>query len=175
MPRIFPVSDLFDRGKEPIRFEANAAEKTAISRAFELEGLTFLRAVLHTRMVGKILHVSGQVSARVTQTCVVSLELFEHDIDEAVDVRFSDDLAAIKDAATDIPGNEADWVDPPDPIEGDTLDLGALVLEHLALGIDPYPRKPGVAFDLQADDGGETDKSSPFEALRRLSGQGENS
>ncbi|MDP4595229.1 MAG: hypothetical protein NWT00_11830, partial [Beijerinckiaceae bacterium] len=68
MPRIFPVSDLFDRGKEPIRFEANAAEKTAISRAFELEGLTFLRAVLHTRMVGKILHVSGQVSARVTQT-----------------------------------------------------------------------------------------------------------
>ena len=27
------------------------------------------------------------------------------------------------------------------------IDLGALAAEFLALGLDPYPRKPGVAFD----------------------------
>ncbi len=59
--------------------------------------------------------------------------------------------------------------DPPDPIEGGRIDLGALVVEHLALEIDPFPRKPGVVFEPPA--GGEP--PSPFAALRDFKAKGE--
>jgi hypothetical protein len=45
------------------------------------------------------------------------------------------------------------------------IDLGALAIEFLILGIDPYPRKPGAKFeppqDLKPDPG-------PFAALAGL-------
>ena len=34
--------------------------------------------------------------------------------------------------------------DEPDPIIDGKIDLGALAAEFFALGLDPYPRKPGV-------------------------------
>ena len=173
MPRQFLAADLFDHGGQAIRFEADASEKPAIAAAFGLDDLRYLRAVLTVKPAGNILEVTGQVSARVTQTCVVSLEPFDYDVEEAVDVRFSDDPAALKEASTDIPGNEADWVDPPDPITGGTLDLGGLALEHLALGVDPYPRKPGVEFEHEANGAKDADTGSPFEALRVLAAKDE--
>lgn len=44
------------------------------------------------------------------------------------------------------------------------IDLGALTAEFLALGLDPYPRKPGVDFEPVASG----PESGPFDALRRL-------
>ena len=50
-----------------------------------------------------------------------------------------------------------------DPIVDGKIDLGALAAEFFALGLDPYPRKPGVAFEPHEDArGGE---QSPFAAL----------
>ncbi len=37
--------------------------------------------------------------------------------------------------------------EPPEPLVGGTVDLGAIATEFLILGIDPYPRKPGAEFD----------------------------
>ena len=39
--------------------------------------------------------------------------------------------------------------------------------EHLTLGLDPYPRKPGVAFAEPAPLGADAD-ASPFAALKTL-------
>jgi uncharacterized metal-binding protein YceD (DUF177 family) len=54
--------------------------------------------------------------------------------------------------------------DPPDEIEGGVVDLGAYVVEHLALALDPFPRKPGVEFEAPAQES----EPSPFAALARL-------
>ena len=43
------------------------------------------------------------------------------------------------------------------------IDLGAVVAEFLALGLDPYPRKPGVDFDFKDPADAEM---SPFAALK---------
>ena len=55
----------------------------------------------------------------------------------------------------------------PDEIVNGQIDLGALTAEFLALGLDPYPRKPGVDFSYQdpADE-----KDSPFAASRQAEG-----
>jgi hypothetical protein len=46
-----------------------------------------------------------------------------------------------------------------------TVDLGGLAVEFLLLGIDPYPRKPGVVFEATSI--GEA-SSHPFAALAKL-------
>ena len=43
--------------------------------------------------------------------------------------------------------------DEPDPIIGGKIDLGALAAEFFALGLDPWPRKPGAAFQWPDDEG----------------------
>jgi hypothetical protein len=53
--------------------------------------------------------------------------------------------------------------DEPDPIIDGKIDLGALTAEFFALGLDPYPRKPGAALDEEPANTEGTD--SPFAAL----------
>jgi hypothetical protein len=59
--------------------------------------------------------------------------------------------------------------EPPDEIVNGQVDLGALTAEFLALGLDPYPRKPGVDFNFED---GSAKPDSPFAALGRLKGEG---
>jgi len=73
------------------------------------------------------------------------------------------DFAAPGHAGANAPTHEG--ADPPDEIVNGRIDLGALTAEFLALGLDPYPRKPGVSFDETA----ASDRSdSPFAGLERL-------
>jgi len=110
--------------------------------------------------------VTGEVHAEITQVCVVSLEPFAASVDEPVDVRFVP--VEVAERARRAREDDAEIVevggeDPPDPIVDGKIDLGALAAEFFALGLDPYPRKPGVAFDPPQDaQGGE---ESPFAAL----------
>ena len=48
----------------------------------------------------------------------------------------------------------------------DKVDLGAYVVEDLSLAIDPFPRKPGVAFEAPE----QTGELSPFAVLAKLKG-----
>jgi uncharacterized metal-binding protein YceD (DUF177 family) len=103
--------------------------------------------------------VSGQLRARVTQTCVVSLEPFETQIHADIGVDF---------APSDAPSPTSLLQDdPPDPIINGQIDLGALAAEFLLLNLDLYPRKPGAVF-AEAEAGGErSEKISPFAVLLR--------
>jgi uncharacterized metal-binding protein YceD (DUF177 family) len=111
--------------------------------------------------------VTGEVHAELTQVCVVSLEPFAATVDEPIDVRFAPGEAA--ETARRVKDDETETVevgdeDPPDPIVDGKIDLGALAAEFLALGLDPYPRKPGVAFDPPKPQDG---RDSPFAALAK--------
>jgi hypothetical protein len=113
-------------------------------------------------------HVTGRVRARIGQTCVVSLDPIESDIDEAIDLIFAPpeqipQLAALVDEAAE---SDAEIPDPPEPIVNGVIDLGRLATDALFLGIDPYPRKPGVVFEqvIEAAD----PEDHPFAALKAL-------
>jgi uncharacterized metal-binding protein YceD (DUF177 family) len=89
------------------------------------------------------LHVTGTVSATVGQTCVVTLEPIEREINEAIDLVFKQ--AADNSASAGI-GLDMDRPEIEPLIDG-VVDLATLATEFLILGIDPYPRKPGAAFE----------------------------
>jgi hypothetical protein len=102
----------------------------------------------------------------VVQTCVVTLEPVESIIEEAVDLTFQPEGAS-GGAAGGLHAVDAE--DPPEMLRDGVVDLGAIATEFLLLGIDPYPRKPGVVFDAPAT--GDP-SSHPFAALGALKKDG---
>jgi uncharacterized metal-binding protein YceD (DUF177 family) len=109
------------------------------------------------------LHVVGRVSAAVGQTCVVTLEPLQNDIDEAIDLVFAPTSAsppALAGGEVEVPAEDA-----PEPLVGGKIDLGAIATEFLVLAIDPYPRKPDAVF--QPPPAGD-DSAHPFAALAAL-------
>jgi uncharacterized metal-binding protein YceD (DUF177 family) len=144
--------------------EASAAERAALAKLNDLPGVAALSAHFQISKWRRGVRVEGELKARVTQTCVVSLEPFEVEIDEPIDVKF---LPA-EDGG--VPPESMADEDAPDELVDGKVDLGALASEFLTLSLDPYPRKPGVAFEPPAE-GGEPD--SPFARLRALSNREE--
>jgi uncharacterized metal-binding protein YceD (DUF177 family) len=99
----------------------------------------------------------------VVQVCGVSLEPFETAIDAEFDVPF---VTEAPEQTPDPEERELSLVDleGPDVIDTGVIDLGAYVVEHLALELDPFPRKPGVEFEAPA----EEKEPSPFAVLAAL-------
>jgi len=62
--------------------------------------------------------------------------------------------------------------DVPDHFEGNEADLSDLIIETLALGIDPYPRLEGESVGIAGDPDHEDD--SPFAGLKALKIDGDN-
>lgn len=149
-----------------IRVEATEAERAALARDLDLPAIHALTARL--RVVGHPdrIRVTGRVSARLDQVCVVTLEPFETRLDEEVEVEFQ-----LPDRRR--PGSRELDLDPDavpvDEIAGDRIDLGTITAEFLALGLDPYPRKPGTAFEAPPEPAGS---DSPFARLASLRGDG---
>ena len=54
--------------------------------------------------------------------------------------------------------------DPPDMLEDDLLDLTGYAIEHLALDLDPFPRKPGAEFTPPPAE----PEASPFAVLAQF-------
>lgn len=154
LSRPIPVADLPPKGLD-VTVEASPEEREALARDFKLPAIHALTGTFHVTETRSGVHVSGHIDAAINQICVVTLEPFDSELREEVDVDFA------------APGkmDEQAGEDAPDEIVNGTVDLGALTAEFLALGLDPYPRKPGVDFTFEAaDDHAE----SPFAALAQL-------
>jgi uncharacterized metal-binding protein YceD (DUF177 family) len=162
LSRPVDVMNVPPQGTE-VHVEATAEECAALARDFKLEGIRALSGDFRLTSSAKGVHVAGRVKASVTQICVVTLDPFDSDIQEEVEVDFAESQGMPAE-----PPTEMHEYEPPDEIVNGQVDLGALTAEFLALGLDPYPRKPGVDFEYDAGDAG---KDSPFAALGKLRGK----
>jgi len=113
-------------------------------------------------------HVGGRVRARVGQTCVVTLDPIENDIDEEVDLIFAppEQIPQMADMVDEAAEGDVEIPDPPEPIVNGIIDLGRLATDALFLGVDPYPRRRDVVFEppvVPADP-----EDHPFAALKAL-------
>jgi len=159
LSRLVDVTKIPPRGQD-VHVEATAEECAALAQDFGLPGIHSLSGDYHLKTSAKGIHVAGVVKASITQICVTTLDPFDSAVEEEVEVDFAEPSGMPAEPPTDI--NE---YEPPDEIVNGQIDLGALTAEFLALGLDPYPRKPGVDFDYRdpADE-----KDSPFAALNKL-------
>jgi uncharacterized metal-binding protein YceD (DUF177 family) len=149
--------------------EADQAVRAAMAEVAGLRAVLSARASLDvTPQSGGRYHVVGHVRARIGQTCIVTLDPIENDIDEPIDLTFAppEQIPQLSDLVEDAAESDAEIRDPPEPIENGVIDLGRLATDALFLAIDPYPRKPDAVFEppVVPDD----PEDHPFAALKAL-------
>jgi uncharacterized metal-binding protein YceD (DUF177 family) len=149
--------------------EADRAQREAMAELAGLREILSARAALDvTPKSGGRVHVAGHVRARVGQTCVVTLDPIESEIDEPIDLIFAppEQIPQLADLVDDAAESDTEIPDPPEPIVNGLIDLGRLATDALFLGIDPYPRRPDAVFEppvVAADP-----EDHPFAALKAL-------
>ncbi|MCE9650222.1 MAG: DUF177 domain-containing protein [Parvibaculum sp.] len=166
------VADVPQNGTT-VPFEAKETVRVALAKRF---GLIELRAfkgkatIKPWRRHG--LSLEGTFTADLTQTCVATLEPLDAHLSEKFQLHYlpeemieRDAAAAEREIVVDVQSE-----DPPEPIVNGAIDVGEAMAELLAVAIDPYPRKPGVAFEGFADaaEEGEEKPANPFSALEKL-------
>ncbi len=149
---------------------ADAPVRATVAKLAGLRGLPRLNASFDLTRRGSGLHVVGSISATVGQNCVVTLEPLTNEVEETIDLVFEPPQQAVGTAEAEGQQHGVKW-DDPEPLVGGVVDLGALAIEFLILGLDPYPRKGGAVFDPPRD---STREQGPFAALGRLAKRQDN-
>jgi hypothetical protein len=149
--------------------EADRPVREAMAELAGLRDILSANASLDvTPKGGGRFHVGGRVRARVGQTCVVTLDPIENDIDEEVDLIFAppEQIPQMADMVDEAAEGDVEIPDPPEPIVNGIIDLGRLATDVLFLGVDPYPRRRDAVFEppvVAADP-----EDHPFAALKAL-------
>ncbi|OYW27002.1 MAG: DNA-binding protein [Caulobacter sp. 12-67-6] len=159
-----------DRGDVSLKLEPDADQRKAIAKQLGLVRLEEFSAEVYLSSWMDGAEVAGRLRARVIQLCSVSADDFE----DSIEARFT--VHVIPANSEHAPAEEGGELgldpeadDPPDVLEGDVIDVSGYVLEHLALELDPFPRKPGAVFENPLP----TAEISPFAALKALKPKGD--
>ena len=166
-PELWPVRLRLaevQRSSPVLELEADATHRAAIAKALDLLALHRFTARVRVAPWLDGLEIAARWQADIAQTCGVSLDAFDTALSGEFIVRaVPEGSSASGDAASEVTVDpEAE--DPPDLLDGDEVDIGAYLVEHLALEVDPFPRKPGVAFVPPPPES----PASPFAVLQAL-------
>ncbi len=123
---------------------ADPAELPAVAARLGVPAVQSARCEFRLRRIGGVIEAQGDLTASLTQQCVVSLDDFDSIMQEQFIVHF-------------VPAGTEDEEPEPDaldqiPFEGSMIDLGEAMVEQLALSLDPYPRRPGAEMPVEAAD-----------------------
>lgn len=160
-----PVINEFSRPLAVDRVPANGCYERIVAEPSECEavakriGVTLihtLSALVKADPWRKGIKMTGTLDVDLERESVVSLEQFRQSLRYEFTRYFMPSSATVPEEAEDI-----------DLIENGQIDMGEIVVETLALELDPYPRKPGEQFKA-VDAAAEPKPASPFAALSRL-------
>lgn len=154
---------------------ATPAECRALAERLELEAIERLEATVRLHRVrGEMIRVTGELSAAVVQTCVVTLDPVHNTVSERFEALFAPE-SLVPDYGDEI---EIDLdamtldEDVPEAMDRGRIDIGELTAQHLSLALDPYPRVPGVELPAIATEDEEEEEpeapANPFAVLERL-------
>ncbi len=134
------------------------AERAAIARRLDIPAVETLSGRVEIRPAQGGIALNGRIQASLVRLCVVTLEPVNETVDERFDLRFARGHAA--EAQTELLIDE----DTPEPLEGEEIDIGEVLVQQLALAMDPYPRRDGAV--VEKAEFGQTLDTSPFAVLK---------
>lgn len=181
-PWAYPIvaGDITNDAKDFL-IEANKADFPAIANSLNVLSVHEIKATLRIHRTKNSIRLRGQVSAVVEQSCVVTLEPVRQTLNEVIDRTFVANNTDIDPVFAKMNSNremmiDPEEIDPPEIVENGRLDLAAIALEHVIIGIDLYPRAPGADLsELAAVESVQTEeieRESPFAALAKLKSAG---
>jgi len=153
-----------ERRAVALRLDPTPAEQAALAAHLGLSGLSKLRFV--GRLVPEGRHdwrLTAEVSATVTQPCVITLAAVRTPLREDVMRHYMAELPPPGPGETEMP--EDDSIEPL-PAQ---IDLWAIASEALALALPPFPRAPGAVLGaISAAPPGAAPISAPLAGLAAL-------
>jgi uncharacterized metal-binding protein YceD (DUF177 family) len=156
-----------------IDFDVDEGTRAALARRFGILELQHLRGTASVRPFRKHgLTLDCRFEAVLAQPCVVTLDPMVQKVDESFTRRWLPEHLIELESSAD--GREilieAEGEDAPEPMTGGAINIGEAVAEALALAIDPYPRKPGVAYNTPPDVPGAAaeERPNPFAVLEKF-------
>ncbi len=160
------IDKLLPPGRE-MHIVPDAAGLTALTLVLQVAAVERFSATANVSPFRGGVRVQGNLHARIVQPSIVTFAPVTQDIDEPIDRVF---MPASDKPRNLLPGAEifVDLEDDvPDELDGPELDLTDLLIETIALAIDPYPRGPGESLEAM---GIKTDgeEFSPFASLKLL-------
>ncbi len=178
--RPVPVGDILHN---TLRMNVTATEEecAALAHRFGDIVISYLRGefnlMLPMKSAGEPIEkidVNGEIDARVIQQCVVTSD----PVETTIHASFSG-IVAISEPdliteTSDDDNDEEHTNDEPEflgIITDDTVDLGHILSEQLALELDPFPRKPEASFEgFQSgnSDDSANERPNPFAVLAKL-------
>jgi uncharacterized metal-binding protein YceD (DUF177 family) len=157
--------------------EAGPEERAALAARFGLVSIEAFTAEIELDWLpGRdFLRLRGRIRADAVQSCVVTLEPVRAAVDETVDILYAADPSGAE-AFDDDMTRDIEF------LEGDSLDIGEIAAEEMALMLDPYPRAPGASLEAlgpslpprlraEIEDAGKAEREgrrAPFEILAAL-------
>jgi len=163
--RIYNLGDLSEAGHE----KTVIATESELARLAELEDVDavthFEGRVTLKRLAHKSFSYQAALDADVVQSCVVTLEPVKTHISRNFSriLHYSPGLFDQRGGVVSLSATEDEE---PEEIDSLKFDLAGPLLEEFSLAIDPYPRAPGVEFELPSDGPGKPD--NPFAVLKAL-------
>lgn len=147
--------------------EADETERSAIAQLAQILSVPrFVAEVTLAKLGPTRYQLDYRLEAGVEQACVVTLE----PVAATMSRSFRRELhfigtGARRPADSDLNLSGGDEEEP-EEIESLHYDLAGPALEEFLLGLDPYPRRPGVEFD--PGQAGDPPPESPFAILKSL-------
>jgi len=142
---------------------ADADMLAALAKRLDVLAVKALSGEARIARSGPLVKVAGAVRAELERRCVVSLEPVAETVEDVFETVLTTEP---EDGSVE---DEID-LDAPEPIDGDAIDVGDLFVQYVALAMDPYPRKPGAAFEREEI---RPEDLSPFAALLKRDGAAE--
>ena len=167
MSRPFAYPLKLDQIGQGMRIDLNpdSIECVDIARRLGLASLDRLEAHAILSRDGERVHVEGRVLASLKQSCVVTGEPVAALVDEpfALDI-LPEPKEARPDEEIELRPDDCDIMFH----DGATIDLGAAVIDSLALALEPYPRSAGAEATLKEAGVISEEEAGPFAALGAL-------
>lgn len=152
--------------------EASPAERAAVARRLDILAVDRLAAeVTVSNLGGRLFRVEGGWEAAVQQACVVTLEPVAARLEGRLAATYETGRKAAENAVGGEITVDPEADDPADILPAEGIDLGELVVQELAVALDPYPRAPGAAVPAEYLPVEGDDDKGPFAALKALKGK----
>lgn len=153
-------------GATKLHIAADAGQREALAKRFDLESLDVLEADLALSHDTRGVLVEGRFKAKLAQFCVATRDPVPVEMDEAVAIRFVE--MPVDGGEMELDADDCDSMFH----DGQGVDVGEAISQSMGLALNPYPRsahaetvlkQAGVVSEDEAKE-----ESGPFSALAAL-------
>jgi len=150
---------------------AEASENISIAKRLNVNEVKGFSANVKVSLKGAgVILVEANFKAEITQQCAISLKPVKNQIETSFEAFFTEEkyeLPVCENMASIIPENDEEA---PEYIDNGQIDLGDLLVQHLSLEIDLFPKAEGADFsEVLENNGIKNENNNPFSVLASLS------